>query len=84
MQFRLLIDLTVFDFLLTLSPPRRRRFVAHFHKLQDFPGHYSDYIHHYDIGRRLDVSIFDGLAIYYWTDAADQHVKILKITRADE
>lgn len=83
MQFRLLVDVEVIDFLQTLSKDRRRRLLSHFRKIQNFPGHYSDFIEQDDVGRRLDVSLVDGLAIFYWTDAADQHVKILKITIAD-
>ncbi len=83
MQFRLLIDLEVIEFLQTLPAVRRRRLLNHFRNLGKFPGHHSDFIEHDDVGRRLDVSVIDGLAIFYWTDAADRHVKILKITTAD-
>jgi hypothetical protein len=83
MQFRLLVDLEVIDFLQTIPPARRRRILNHFRKIQGFPGHYSDFIEQDGVGRRLDVSLVDGLAIFYWTDAADKHVKILKITIAD-
>lgn len=83
MQFRLLIDVEVVDFLQALPAARRRRLLAHFRKIQNFPGHYSDFIEQDDLGRRLDVSLIDGLAVFYWTDVADMHVKILKVTMAD-
>jgi hypothetical protein len=83
MQFRLLIDVDVIDFLHSLTSSRRRRLLSHFRKIQSFPGRHSDYIDQDEVGRRLDVSLLDGLAIFYWTDAADRHVKILKVTMAD-
>jgi mRNA-degrading endonuclease RelE of RelBE toxin-antitoxin system len=83
MQFRLLIDIDVLEFLQRLPPPTRRQLLAHFRKIQDFPGQYCDHIHTDDVGRRLDVSLCRGLAIIYWTDSADQHVKILQIIEAD-
>ncbi len=83
MDFRLLIDVEVFDFLQTLSPARRRRLLNHFRQIQSFPGHHSDYIDQDEEGRRLDVSLPDGIAVFYWTDVSDRHVKILKITTAD-
>ena len=83
MEFRLLMDLEVYDFLQTLPKRQRERLLGHFQKIKNFPGHYSDFIHQDEVGRRLDVSLVDGLAIFYWTDAADRHVKILSITAAD-
>ena len=83
MEFRLLVDLEVIDFLQGLTGNRRRRLLDHFRKIQNFPGHYSDFIDQDAHGRRLDVSLIDGLAVFYWTDAADRHVKILKVTAAD-
>jgi hypothetical protein len=64
-QFRLLIDLEVIDYLQKQTAARRKRLLDHLRKVQDFPGHYSDLIHHDGQGRRLDISFFDGLAIYY-------------------
>jgi hypothetical protein len=83
MVFRLLIAMQVIEFLQTLSATRRQRLLDHFRAIEKFPGHYSDYVQNDQVGRRLDVSVFDGFAIVYWTDAADRHVKILSIERAD-
>jgi hypothetical protein len=82
-QFRLLIDLEAIEYLETFDEARRKKFLDHFHRIQEFPGHYSDLIHLDDAGRRLDIAFYDRHAIYYWTDAADRHVKILKIAKVD-
>jgi hypothetical protein len=83
MEFGLLIDVEVFEFLQKLPPTRRSSFLRHFRRIQDFPGRYSDYLETDSVGRRIDVSVFAGMAIHYWTDAADRHIKILKIQAAD-
>jgi mRNA-degrading endonuclease RelE of RelBE toxin-antitoxin system len=83
MPYRLFIAVEVIELLESLKRPRRRELLAQFRRLQDFPGHYSDYIEADETGRRVDVSVFRGLAIYYWVDEADRHVKILKLAVAD-
>jgi hypothetical protein len=83
MDFRLLISIEVIEFLQKLPAARRKRLVQHFRRIQDFPGHYSDYIETDSSGRRVDVSVFDGFAIVYWADVADRHLKILELQKAD-
>lgn len=83
MTYRLLIDLVALEWLMHLPATRRRRFVAHFHRLRDFPSVHSDFRDVDAQGRSVQVSIFDGCAIYYWVDEADRHVKILEIIAAD-
>ena len=83
MRFRLLVDLEVVEFMQTLPRSRRVNLFAHFREIREHPAHHSDYVEHDDTGRRVDVSVLDGLAIYYWIDHADQHVKILKLVIAD-
>ncbi len=83
MTYRLFIAVEVIDLLESFSRSRRREILAHFRRLQDAPGHYSDYLEADESGRRVDVSVVRGLAIYYWVDDADQHVKILKLMVAD-
>ncbi len=79
MRFRLLIDLEALEFLHAFSPARRRRVMEHLRILRDYPGNFSRASYLDEEGRNLDVSLFDGLAIYYWIDAADRHVKVLRI-----
>ena len=81
MLFRLLIDLDIVEFTRQLPPRQRQRLYAHFRRIQEFPGHFSDFIENDTEGRRIDVSLFEDLLIGYWTDAADRHVKILRLAK---
>ena len=83
MEFRLLVDLDVIDFLQSLPAHERRRLYRHFREIQKYPSNASDFISQDEAGRRLDVSSFDGFRVYYWTDAADRHIKILEIKVTD-
>lgn len=83
MNYRLLIDWEVIEFMETL--PRkdqillRKRFVA----LLDYPSKYSDYVEYDSKGRRVDIHICGKYAIKFWEDHADKHVKILNAHLAD-
>ena len=81
MAFRLLIDFDVLDFVANLPASQRHRLYVHFRDIQKFPGNYSDYVEPDDEGRLMNVSVFNGLRILYWTDRADRHVKILHILK---
>lgn len=83
MPYRLLIDLQVVDLLQTLSPGRRK-LVNQFGAIQRYPAAHSDYVDTDSQGRRVDVSVTDGFAIYYWIDEADQQVKVLALIVADQ
>jgi hypothetical protein len=83
MAYRLLIDREVVDFLQTLGSGRRRSLLTHFREIERFPSAHSDYQDHDAQGRQVEVSISDGLAIYYWIDEADRQVKILQLVVAD-
>jgi len=83
MVFRLLLDLEALGFLQGLKPAQRRRLFALLERIQETPHRFSDFIDRDEVGRRLDVCVFEGVAIYYWVDTADRHIKILKILRAD-
>jgi len=43
-----------------------------------------DYHHRDERGRDLDGPIAGRFAIVFWDDAADPHIKIMGVTRADE
>jgi hypothetical protein len=81
MLFQLLIDFDLVDFAKQLPASQRQRLYAHFRKIQEYLGHYSDLIESDPEGRRLDVSFFEDMIICYWTDTADRHVKILRISK---
>ena len=84
MSYRLLIDLEVVGLLQALPPARRRKLLKHFGEIQRYPAAHSDYSDTDAQGRRVDVSVADGFAIYYWIDEADQQVKILELIAADK
>jgi hypothetical protein len=79
MQFRLLVDMDVLDILSKYPASRRRRLIAHFRKIQSFPGNYSEFVDPDDEGRLVDISTFEDVSIHYWIDDADRHVKILRV-----
>jgi hypothetical protein len=81
MLFRLLIDFDLVDFTRKLPLRQQQRLYGHLRKIQEYPGHYSDFIESDEQGRRIDVSFFEDLIIGYWTDSADRHVKILRIAK---
>ncbi len=83
MQFRLLIDVEVFDFLQSLSVPRRRRVLAQIRRLRDSRSIFPTPSVPTPMAGALTSLFFEGLAIYCWIDGADRHVKVLKITIED-
>ncbi len=83
MAFRLLIDLEVLEILQALPRGRRIKILQHLRKLQESPEHYSDYKDQDALGRRVDVAVYEGWAIFYWTDHADRQIKILQMVTAD-
>ena len=81
--YALLVNHVVYEFVERL--PRRdmlavrRRFI----QIRDFPGNYSDYNEVDESGVTLEVHVLGKLAIKYWIDDADRHVKVLDIHPAD-
>jgi len=83
MEFRLLIDADALDFLQGLPAQQRRRLYSYLRQIQKYPGNYSEFTVRDDEGRLLDVSTYGAFRVYYWTDPADRHVKILEIKETD-
>ncbi len=83
MPSRLLIDLEVVAQLQALPAGRRRNLLSHFREIERYPSAHSDYADTDALGRRVEVSVLDGFAIYYWIDEADRQVKILQLIAAD-
>ena len=83
MNFRLLIDYEVIEFIETLPRKDRLSLRSRFVAIKDFPGGYSDYTESDSTGRRVDIHICGKFAIKFWADHADQHVKILDVHFAD-
>jgi len=83
MEFRLLVDADVIDFLQGLPAQERRRLYRHMREIQKYPSNHSEFVVQDDEGRHLDVSTFRAFRLYYWTDGADRHVKILEVRETD-
>ena len=83
MKYRLLIDLEVLDFARSLSRREQQALWRRFRELGEAPHRYVDYSEPDTTQRALDVHLHAGFAIFFWEDAADRHVKILHLRRAD-
>lgn len=83
MNYRLLVDFEVVEFMATLKRNDqlllRQRFLA----IQEFPSRYADYQEQDDTGRPVHISICGKFAVKYWDDFADRHLKILEVHLAD-
>ena len=80
-EYRLLVDLEAVVELDSLPKRDRRRLLLFFEKLRSYPEHYASAEERDDRGRRIDIASHVGWLIYYWTDFADRHVKIMKVRR---
>ena len=83
MNYRLLIDYEVIEFLESLPRKDRRLLRGRFLAIQNDPQNFSDFVESGVTRHRVDINIHGNFAIKYWQDHADQHVKILDITLAD-
>jgi mRNA-degrading endonuclease RelE of RelBE toxin-antitoxin system len=83
-NYRLLIDYEVIEFLDSL--PRRERFLLRngFVAIQSNPRAHSDYTEPDESGRQIDIHICGKFAVKYWEDHADRHIKILEVHPADQ
>lgn len=83
MNYRLLIDYEVIEFLEGLSRADQRLLRKSFLSVQDQPGRFSDYTEPDSTGRLVDIHICGKYAIKFWADPADKHIKILDAHLAD-
>ena len=83
MNFRLLLDIDVVEFMAAL--PRREQVALRrrLGEIQSFPTRFADFQEPDSTGRSLDVHVHRGFAIYYWEDFADRHIKVFSLRRAD-
>ena len=84
MKRRLLIDSTVLEFLGRLRKREREFLLTRFETIRDYPAHHVDYLQRDEHGRDLDVHIAGRFAVAFWDDMADQHLKIMGVTWADQ
>ena len=78
-KYRLLVDLESVVELDNLSKRDRSCLLLFFEKLRSYPEYHASVHERDDRGRRIDIASHVGWLIYYWTDFADRHVKILKV-----
>lgn len=84
MNYRLLIDYEVIEFIETLSRKDQRLLRNRFVSIQDFPSRHVDYTESDSTGRPVDIHICGKFAIKFWEDRADRHLKILDVHFADK
>lgn len=82
-ESRLLIAVVVFEFLRTLAPREQAALLKRFREIAVFPSRFADYAERDSASRRIDVHICGRMAIKYWDDFADRHVKVLDVHPAD-
>ena len=83
MNYRLLIDYEVIEFLEKLPRMDRQLLRNRFVAIRNDPQKFSDYVESHSTSHRLDIHICGKFAIQYWQDHADRHIKILDIDIAD-
>ncbi len=76
---RLLIDIEVLEFLRTLRRREQEDLLKRFREIAASPSRFSDFAERDSSGRRVDVHVSGKLAIKFWDDFADRHVKILDV-----
>ena len=82
-NYSLLLAWPVIEQLNALPKNRRQRLGRQLLRLEDSPDALSEFAATSADGRKLDVFIFDGWAVFYWIDFADRHVKVLDMKPAD-
>jgi hypothetical protein len=83
MNYRLLIDYEVIEFLETLSRKDQQSLRDRFVTIRGNPSKFSDFTECDPTGRRVDIHVFGRFAVKYWQDHADQHIKIMDAHLAD-
>ncbi len=81
--YRLLVDWEVIEQLNRLPIRVRQALRSDILQLREFPDAMSEFEEKDDTGRTLNGIIRSGIAILYWIDFADRHVKVLAMKRAD-
>ena len=83
MNFRLLVDFEVVEYMASLRRRDRQMLRQRFLQIQEFPGNFVDYTETDAAGRTVQINVCGRYAIKYWADWADRHLKILDLHLAD-
>ena len=81
--WRLLVDWEVIEKMNGLPIATRRSLRNAIFRLKEHPDAMSEFEEPGDDGRTLNGFIHNGIAILYWIDFSDRHVKVLAMTHAD-
>ena len=84
MNYRLLHDYDVIEFLETLPRRDQRLLRNRFVAIRDYPGRFSDATDHDESGRRVEIHVCGKSAVKFWEDGADRHIKSLDVHLADQ
>lgn len=84
MNYRLLIDYEVIEFMETLPRRDQRLLRNRLVAIQSFPSDHADYTESDSTGRSVGINICGKYAIKFWEDHADRHLKILDMHFADQ
>ena len=84
MVYRLLVGLEMIEVLDNLPKRMLERLLDQLHTIRSFPANHSDYHEQDAVARRVEICIFSGWAIHYWTDFADRQVQVLFLKSADK
>jgi hypothetical protein len=83
MNYRLLVDYEVIEFLETVPRSDQRLLRNRFVSIREQPQKFSDYAEPDLTGRQIDIHVCGKYAIKFWQDHADRHIKVLDIHFAD-
>lgn len=81
--YRLLVDWEVIEQINRMPRQKRELFRNAFLRIAESPDRHSDYQESNPQGRAIDVHLCRGLAIRYWIDFSDRHIKVLSLEPAD-
>jgi mRNA-degrading endonuclease RelE of RelBE toxin-antitoxin system len=82
-EYRLFLEIRVFEQLRQLKSAERNRLLDAMEQIRLRPEHCSDYTETDSEGRTVAIHIAGKFAVKYWEDAADRHVKVLDLHPAD-
>ncbi|MEO8353289.1 MAG: hypothetical protein ABI680_16295 [Chthoniobacteraceae bacterium] len=82
-RYRVLIAWRLWSEINAIPHAVKREIYRKFDQLEESPDAISEFQSLDDTGRTLDCFIAGQLAVFYWVDFADRHVKVLDIRPAD-
>lgn len=81
MEYQLLVHMDVLVILDAAAGRERTRLLTFFEQLRAYPENYTEAVERDNVGRNIQIASHGNWQVYYWTDFADRHVKVLKLVR---